>query len=353
MKEEQMIAKITKDTFKKRELRFTRIEKLEKSKNDLEEALKIKKTTIDAHVHFRDTCHSLSMMELYHHPLVVSSLMIGLIEIYHLSHFGLKWEPWVYNAEEYIIKVERGELIFYIPVKKQMCSLIDNYNKHHIQPIIRKINVIDRRIERTRQELSAIQSIELHKIKVEEAFLNKKYVFIFRELNMLIYSVSQSIENVVKHKYVVSTKHLNICIQMMRRFNEERMFIWLTQGTEEKYYNTQSINNTYRLLPPIFKLLMRMEKLVKTRIRRNTIYIQPQTISSFVKEINLFKKHHNKIWISFYTSTLPYILKNNNFSDILVQHIYEYVYGEDKPIEYSYKRRMSVRVLPQPGTLTA
>ncbi len=353
MKEEQTIAKITKDSFKKRDLRFNRIEKLEKSKNELEETIKLKKITIDAHINFRDTCHSLSIMELYHHPLVISSLMIGLIEIYHLSHFGLKWEPWVYNGEEYISKVEKGELVFYIPVKKQMCSLIDSYNKHHIHPIAKKINAIDRRIERTRQELSTINSIEIHKIKVEDAFLNKKYVFIFRELNMLIYSLSQSIENVVKHKYTVSAKHLNSCIQMMRRFNEERMIIWLTHGTEEKYYKTQSINNTYKLLPPIFKLLMRMEKLVKTRIRRNTIYIRPQIIYSFVKEINLFKKHHNKIWISFYSSSLPYILKNNNFSDVLIQHIYEYVYGVDKPIEYSYKRRLSVGILPQPGTLTA
>ena len=239
-------------------------------------------------------------------------------------------------------------MIFYIPVKKQVCTLIDIYNKTQIKPIEKKINTIDRRIARAQQELSDIQSSELHKINIEDAFLNKKYVFIFRELNTLIYSVSQSIEKVVKHKCLVSIKHLNVCIQMMRRFNEKRMFMWLVEGMGETYYKTQSINNTYKLLPPIFRLLMRMEKLVKTRIRRNTIYIRPQIIHSFVKEINLFKKQNNKLWISFYTSNVPYILKNNNFSDILIQHIYEFVYGVNIPFEYSYKRRRSLHLLPQP-----
>jgi hypothetical protein len=243
--------------------------------------------------------------------------------------------------------------MFYIPVKKQMTTLIDSYNKIQIHPIERKINTINRRIEYTRQELTNIQSIELHKIKIEEAFLNNKYVFIFRDLNMLIYAVSQSIENVVKHKHSVHSSHLNICIQMMRRFNEKRMVTWIQNGTDTKYYNTRSINNTYRLLSPIFSLLMRLEKLVKTRIRRNTIYIRPQIISTFVKEINLFKKNHNKIWLSYFTPNIPYILNNTNFSDILIQHIYEYVYGVDKPIEFSYQRRRSINILPQPGSLTA
>ena len=353
MKEQQMIAKITKESFKKRELRFNRIEKLEKMKCVLEEEIKIRRTAIDKHIHFRNTCHCISTMEMYHHPFVSFLLKLGSIKIFHLTDFGLKWTPWMFIEEEYTGKVERGELMFYIPVKKQITTLIDSYIKLHTHPIVKKINTIDRRIEYARQELSDIQSFELHKIKIEEAFLNNKYVFIFRDLNMLIYSVSQSIENLVRYKHTIHSKHLDVCTQMMRRFNEERMVIWITNGMDAKYYNTQSINNTYRLLPPIFRLLMRLEKLVKTRIRRNTIHISPMVISSFVKGINLFKKKHNKIWVSYYTTSIPYILKSNNFSDTLVQHIYEYVYGLDKPIEFFYQRRRSLIALPQPGPLIA
>lgn len=351
--EQRMIAKIIKDSFKKRELRFIRIEKLEKSKRQMEEQIKIIQLAIEPHIHFRDTCHSIPIMKLYHHQLVTTLLKIGSIKIYHLTHFGLKWEPWIYVEEEYNRKVELGELMFYVPVKHQISTLIESYIRIKILPIERKINTINRRIEYTQQELSNIQSSELHKIKVEESFLNKKYVFIFRELNMLIYSVSQSIENTVRYKHTVRSNHLTICIQMMRRFNEQRMITWIKNGTDPKYYNTQSINNTYKILSPIFRLLMRLEKLVKTRIRRNTIYIRPQIISTFVKEINLFKKNHNKIWVSYYTSTISYILNNNNFSDILLEHIYEYVYGVDKPIEFLYQRRRSMVALPEPGPLTA
>jgi len=353
MKEEKMIAKITRDSFKKRDLRFIRIEKLEKSRYAFEEQIKNKQLVIEEHIRFRGICQSIPIIEMYHHPFILSLLRNGSIQIFHLTHFGLNWEPWVYNEAEYTDKVERGELIFYIPVKKQISSLIDAYNKIQILPIVKKINTINRCIENTQQELAEIQSIELHKIKIEEAFLNKKYVFIFRDLNMLIYSVSQSIENVVRYKHVIQARHLNICIQMMRRFNEQRMLIWIATGTDEKYYNTQSINNTYKLLSPIFRLLMRLEKLVKTRIRRNNIHIYPQVISTFVKEINLFKKNHNKIWLSYYTSSIPYILKNNNFGDILIQHIYEYVYGVDKPIEFIYHRRRPIPLLPEPGPLIA
>jgi hypothetical protein len=120
---------------------------------------------------------------------------------------------------------------------------------------------------------------------------------------------------------------------------------------DEKYKNTMSVNNTYTLLYPIVKILMRLEKLVKTRIRRNTIYVRPALIATFIKEINLFKKHNNKIWIQFYTTSIPYIFKNNNFSDTLIQNIYEYVYGLNKPIIYKYQK--PVRRLPQSRTLTA
>lgn len=349
MKEEQMIAKITRDSFKQRELRFSRIEILEKNKVELDDLLKFKQKSIDRYIKFYETCHSFTAKELYFHPIVLGVLQLGSLKVYQLSPDGLKWEFWVYNKEEYPGKVDRGELIFHVPLKKQIGIIIDIYKRGEMYPIFKKKQVIDRRIDRAKHELSIIQSTELHKIRIEEAFLNNKFVNIFREFNTLIYSVSQTVDQVVKYKKMVDTKHLNVCIQMMRRFNEKRMILWLTKGMDEIYSSTVSVTNTYRLLSPMFNILMRMEKLVKTRIRRNTIYVRPALIASFIKEINLFKKHHNNIWISFYTSSVPYIFKNNNFSDILIQHIYEYIYGMDKPIIYEYKR--PVRILPQPRSL--
>jgi hypothetical protein len=350
MKEEQTIAKITKDSFKKRELRFTRIENLEKSKEDLLRSLEIKRKCIEPHARFRDICHSIPIKELYFHPIVLSMLKNNTLKIFQLSQDGLKWEPWNYIPEEYNDRLERGELFFYEPVKKHIVLFVETYNNHVIKPIMKKIQVIDRRIEASRREISAIQSKELHKISIEEAFLYKKYVTIFREMNMSIYSLSQSIEFVVKNKRFVCSQHLNECIHMMRQFNEDRMVAWVSKGMDEKYDKSVTLTNTYRLLPRVFSLIMRLEKQVKTRLRRNTIYVRPVFISSFVKEINLFKKKYNKIWIQFYTSSIPYILEQMNFSDVLIQHIYEYVYGEDKPIEYSYKRPTRS---PQSRTLIA
>ena len=350
MKEEQTIAKITKDSFKKRELRFARIETLEKSKEDLLKILEIKRKCIEPHARFRDTCHSIPIKELYFHPIVLAMLKNNTLKIFQLSRDGLKWEPWNYIPEEYPIRLERGELFFYEPVKKHIVLFVETYNKHVMKPVMKKIQAIDRRIEATRREISVIQSKELHKISIEEAFLHRKYVSIFREMNMSIYSVSQSIEFVVKHKKFICSQHLTECIHMMRQFNEERMVTWISKGMDEKYDKSVTLTNTYRLLPRVFSLIMRLEKQVKTRLRRNTIYVRPAFISSFVKEINLFKKNYNKVWLSFYTSSIPYILEQMNFSDILIQHIYEYVYGEDKPIEYYYKRPSRS---PQSRTLTA
>ena len=350
MKEVQMIAKIIKDSFKKRDLRFVRIGSLEKSKEELLKTLETKRQCIEIYTRFHDNCHSIPIKDLYFHPVVVAMLTTNTFRIHQLSPDGLKWEPWNYIQEEYKDKVERGELFFYEPVRKQILLFMDSYNKHIMKPIMKKIHSIERRIELTHREISVIQSKELHKISIEEAFLYKKYVSIFREMNMSIYSVTQSIEYVVKHKKMICSQHLNACIHMMKQFNEERMVTWIKKGMDEKYNTSVTLTNTYRLLPRAFILLMRLEKQVKTRIRRNTIYVRPVFISSFVKEINLFKKQYNKIWISFYTTTIPYILKKMNFSDILIQHIYEFVYGVDTPIEYYYKRPSRS---PQTRTLTA
>jgi hypothetical protein len=351
MKEHQTIAKITKDSFKKRELRFSRIELLEKSKAELIKKIELNRLSIEPYTQFRDTCHLIPAKDLYFHPIVLSMLKDNTLKIFQLSQDGLKWKPWNFIEEEYKNKVERCELFFYEPVKKHLVLFVDTHYKHIIKPIIKRIHSIDKRIETTRRELSDIQANELHKIQIEEAFLNKKIVSIFREFNTVIYSVSECVEQVVKYKKLVCSNHLDVCIQMMRRFNEERMVLWMVKGMDEKYKNTLSVNNTYYLLYRIFNILMRMEKLVKTRIRRNTIYVRPALIATFIKEINLFKKHNNKIWIQFYTSSIPYIFKNSNFSDILIQHIYEYIYGLDKPIIYEYQK--PVRRSPQSRTLTA
>jgi hypothetical protein len=338
MKEIQTIAKITRDSFKKRDLRFARIECLEKSKEELKRTLEIKRLCVEPYTQFRDKCHLIPIKELYFHPMVLSMLKNNSLKIFKLSPDGLKWENWSYIEEEYKDKIENEELFFYEPVKKQVVLFTDMYNKHITNPIVKKIQTIDRRIEVIQRQISVIQSVELHNIYIEEAFLYKKYISIFREMNMSIYSVTQSIEYVVKHKKAISSHHLNDCIRMMRYFNQDRMVTWITKGMNEKYNKYITLTNTYRLLPRVFSLLMRMEKQVKTRIRRNTIYVSPAFISSFVKEINLFKKQYNKIWIPFYTTTIHYILEKVNFSDILIQNIYEYVYGIDTPIEYYYKR---------------
>lgn len=347
MKEQQMIAKITRETFKKREIRLGRIEKLEKDKVELEKVLQLKILYISKYTNFYNTCHSLSSNELYFHSIVLGALKVGSIKVYQLSQDGLKWETWIFDEEQYSDKVNKGELIFHIPLKNQIGIIIDIYKRAEIYPIMRKINTIDRTIERIMHDLSHIQSIELHKIRVEEAFLNNKYTIIFRELNTLMYSVIQTNDQVVKHKKLVEYKHLNVCIQMMRRFNEERMLLWLENGTDKQYSKTISVTNTYKLLNNVFNIIMKMEKMVRIRIRRNSIYIRPVYIASFIREINLFKKHHNKIWIPFYISNIPYIYKNNNFNETLTQHIYEYIFGIDKPIIYEYKRPVRRR-LPQP-----
>jgi hypothetical protein len=348
MKEQQMIAKITRETFKKREVRLGRIEKMEKDKVELDKVLQFKILSITRYTEFYDKCHLLPSNELYFQSIVLGALKVGSIKVYHLSQDGLKWECWTFNEEQYQDKVNKGELIFHIPLKKQIGIIIDIYKGAEIYPIMRKINTINRSIERIRHDLSNIQSNEIHKIRVEEAFLNNRYTIIFRELNTLMYSILQTVDQVVKHKKLVEYKHLNVCIQMMRRFNEERMLIWLKNGTDEKYSKTISVTNTYKLLNNVFNILMKMEKHVKIRIRRNSIYIRPVYIASFIREINLFKKHHNKIWIPFYISNIPYIYKYNNFSETLTQHIYEYIFGIDKPIIFEYKRPVRVRRLPQP-----
>jgi hypothetical protein len=350
MKEEQMIAKITRDSFKKRELRFTRIETLGKSKEDLTKTLESRQHFIEPYIQFCNKCHLIPIKDLYLHDIVVMMLRTGSLKIFQLSHNGIKWESWKFIEEEYNDKLERRELFFYEPVKTQVSLFIDSYNKNIMKPIMKKMYSIDKRIERSKREISAIQITETQKIYIEEAFLHKKYIPIFKEMNMLIYSVTQSIEYAVKQKMYISSQHLNTCIHMMRYFSQERMVNCISKGMGESFDKSITLSNTYKILPRVFSLLMKLEKQVKTRIRRNTLYIRPILISSFVKEINLFKKKYNRIWISFYTSNIPYILAKMNFSDILIQHIYEYVYGLDKPIEYFYKKPSR---LPQSRSLTA
>jgi hypothetical protein len=323
---------------------------LEKSKNNLTTFLKSVEKSIKPIIEFHDTCNTFPIKELYFHPIVISMLQTASLKIYFLTHDGLKWEPWNYLDNEYQDKIERGELMFYVPVKKQLEIFINTFKRINIFPLSKKIVGVNRKIEKTKDELSNIQSTELYKISIEEAFIKKKYISIFRGLNVLFCSLTQSIQYIVYNKRFVTTEHITQCITTMKRFNEDRMINWLICGMAKKYSGSITLTNTYKMLPKIFSLLMRMEKLIKTRIRRNTIYVRPVYISRFVKELGLFKKHHNHIWVLFYTSNIPNIFKNYNFSDILINHIYEYVYGVNNQFEYSYTR--SVR-LPQPGSLVA
>ena len=350
MKEQETIAKIIRETFKKRELRFARIEGLEKSKDNLITFLKSSEKSISPIIEFHDTCNTFSTKELYFHPTVISMLQISSLKIYSLSSDGLKWNQWNYIDTEYQNKIEGGELMFYVPIKRQLENFINTYKRNNLIPLSKKINAICDKIEKTKIELSNIQSNEMYKISIEEAFINKKYLRIFRGLNVVFYSLLQSIQNIVQHKRFVTTNHITECIAVMKRFNEDRMINWLICGMKEKYGSFITLTNTYKTLPKIFTLLMRMEKLIKTRIRRNTIYVRPVYIFRFAKEINLFKQQHNRMWVLFYTSNIPDIFKNYNFNEVLINHIYEYVYGVNKQFEYSYTKSNR---LPQPGSLTA
>jgi len=351
MNEYQTIDKITRDSFKKRELRFNRIHDLEKTKDGMTILLKSREISIDPIIEFYNTCHSLTTRELYFHPIVISFMELQSIKIHYLKPCGLSWEPWVYNQEEYPGKVENGELMFYIPLKKQLNTLINRLKKTIIIPLSTKINSISRQIEKTGYEISLITSNELHKISIEEAFINSKYVTIFGELNVSFCSLSEIVGDFMRYR--VSTRHVKTANSMMKRFNELRMVKWLKKGMEEGFSCSITVHNTYKLLPSIFNILMRMEKIIKTRIRRNTLHIPHMYISTFVKEINTFKGHHKNIWIPFYISNINYIFTNKNFSDNLIQHIYEFIYGLDKPIEYSYCKNRRRIILPQPGSLTA
>jgi hypothetical protein len=350
MKEQQTIARITRETFKKRELRFTRIENFEKSKNTLIALLKSNENSLQPIIMFCENCGTFPIKELYFHPTVISMLQNASLRVYILSSSGLKWEHWNYIDGEYQDKIERGELMFYIPIKKQLEIFIDTYKRNNLLPLSKHINTLSRKIDRTKNELSSIHAIEMYKISIEEAFINKKYLCIFRQLNVIFHSLVQSIQHVVHNKRYVTTTHMTDCITVMKRFNEERMINWIICGMTKKYNTSVILTNTYKMIPKIFTLLMRLEKLIKTRIRRNTLYVQPVYISRFAKEINIFKKNHNHIWVLFYTSNIPCIFKNYNFSDILINHIYEYVYGVNTIFDYSYTKP---RRLPQSRTLTA
>ena len=87
---------------------------------------------------------------------------------------------------------------------------------------LKKINTIDRRIERLRHEISAIQSDELHKISVEQAFMSDNYINIFKDLNLTLATMSINFGKVIKHERFITPNIICECVRVMRKFNEKK-----------------------------------------------------------------------------------------------------------------------------------
>lgn len=346
MKEQQTIARITRDAFKQRERKFSKISGLEQEKKRYIEILNQRQCCIDVHLNFYNTCHQLSYKELLAHPHVGVLLSNGLIKIYEMSENGMTWKPWQYDVSEYFEKLQKHELHFHIPVRKQLITLIEGCTKHTINPIKKKINTIDRRIEKLRQEISVIQSNELHKISVEEAFMTGNYINIFKDLNLSLASLSSTFGKVVRHERFITPNIICDCVRVMRKFNETRMLQWANACMDVKYDGHSDLTIAYLRIQYVFKCLSRIEKFIAQRVKRGNLKMRIEFIISFAKEVTTFKKNYARMWISFYVSNISHINKNIHFSDNLVQHIYEYVFGIDKI-------RVKVVDLPQTRTLTA
>lgn len=263
-----------------------------------------------------------------------------------MSENGMTWKPWTYDSSEYFEKIRNHELHFHIPVRKQLITLIDGCTKHSINPIKRKINTVDRRIERLRQDISAIQSNELHKISVEEAFMTDNYINIFKDLNLSLMSVSNKFSKVIKHERFITPNIVCDCVRVMRKFNESRMLKWTNSCMGVQYDGHSELTFAYLRIQYVFKCLTRIEKFIAQRVKKGYLKMRIEFIISFTKEIAIFKKNFTQMWLSFYVSNISHINSKIHFSDTLVQHIYEYVFGIDKV-------RVKVVNLPQPRTLIA
>jgi hypothetical protein len=346
MKEQQTIARITRNSFKQREGKFLKISKLEEEKKGYIATLEQRQRCIDVHIDFYNTCHQLPYKELLAHRHVGVLLNNGLIIIHEIGDNGLTWKPWSYDASEYFEKLQKHELHFHIPVRKQLITLIEGSTKHTINPIKKKINTIDRRIEKLRQDISAIQSIELHKISVEEAFMSDDYINIFKDMNLSLFTLSNKFGNVIKHDRFITPNIVCECVRVMRKFNESRMLQWTNTCMDVKYDGHSELTDAYLRIQNVFKILSRIEKFIAKRVKRGNPKMRIEFIISFIKEIIVFKRNFNKMWVSFYVSNIPQINKSIHFSDNLVQHIYEYIFGIDKIL-------VKVIDLPQPRTLIA
>ena len=346
MKEQQTIARITRVAFKQREGRFTKISGLEHEKKARIVEMNQIQYGIDVHMNFYNTCHQLSYKDLIVHPHVISLLNNRLITICEIGENGMSWKPWQYNETEYFEKLQKHELHFHIPVRKQLITLIEGCTKHAINPIKKKINTIDRRIERLRHEISAIQSDELHKISVEQAFMSDNYINIFKDLNLTLATMSINFGKVIKHERFITPNIICECVRVMRKFNETRMIQWTNACMDVKYDGHSDLTIAYLRIQYVFKCLLRIEKFVAYRVKRGNLKMRIEFIISFIKEVTIFKKNFTRMWLSFYVSNIPHINRNIHFSDNLIQHIYEYVFGIDKI-------RVKIVDLPQTRTLIA
>ena len=113
MKEQQTIARITRDAFKQRERKFSKISGLEQEKKRHIELLNQRQCCIDVHLNFYNTCQQLSYKELLAHPHVGVLLSNGLIKIYEMRNSSKQSE------ESYD---EIASRIFLIPITENYIS---------------------------------------------------------------------------------------------------------------------------------------------------------------------------------------------------------------------------------------
>lgn len=332
-KEEHTIQTLNKSLGKRITLRKRHISLLESKKDILREYLEKYYIERTVYVDLYSIIHTIPKREVVYNRIILKFLMENKIKLSQLSLDCEKWEPWSFDIDQLENKID--DLIFLVPVKKQLRMQMDLQDKNGSVFIQREIFKLDNRIDKIKQEMKNITYEIQDKIKIENAFIETNFQYLFMGLYKQFKNINNNIWSFVYRHRIITPKMIVNCIKMMKTFNQYRfqnlLYTLINSPHIVVYLSNDGVSE-----PVGYSFIRRM---IKTHSVMKNIQIvveylytkKPNSVrhiqyKQFTREMTLFNLHYKSFWIKTYIKEIPFIRKNAMFSDILINTIYEYIY---------------------------
>ena len=212
--------------------------------------------------------------------------------------------------------------------------LFEKYGPIYIQRLVFNLNM---QIKKIQHEMSVIRFDINKKIVFERNFIDSEFLHIIYDVHKSIKDMCITTGTYVKLYNIITPKMLIRCIEMLKLFNQDRVygmvetFIYSPEtvkcNSENALYHIHSVINPFiRRLIKTYECLNKIQLVVDFLFNYKPNSVNPIAYKRFNLQLNLFKKFYKNLWVNCFIRFIPYIKNNIHFSDILVNKIYEYIY---------------------------